>query len=36
MMSGAGPFGELEMGGMFSVVKVRDDQKPGDCSDPGW
>ena len=24
------------MGGMFSVVKVRKDQKPGDYSDPGW
>jgi FtsP/CotA-like multicopper oxidase with cupredoxin domain len=36
MMGGAGPFGSLEMGGMFSVVKVRRDQKPGDTSDPGW
>jgi hypothetical protein len=36
MMTGAGPFGPLEMGGMFTVVKVRDDQKPGDYSDPGW
>jgi hypothetical protein len=24
------------MGGMFSVVKVRRDQKPGDYTDPGW
>jgi hypothetical protein len=24
------------MGGMFSVVKVRKDQKRGDYSDPGW
>jgi hypothetical protein len=24
------------MGGMFSVVKVRKEQKPGDYSDPGW
>jgi hypothetical protein len=24
------------MGGMFTVVKVRDDQKPGDYGDPGW
>jgi hypothetical protein len=24
------------MGGMFSVVKVRKDQKTGDYSDPGW
>jgi FtsP/CotA-like multicopper oxidase with cupredoxin domain len=36
MMSGRGPFGPLEMGGMFSVVKVRSEQKPGDYSDPGW
>jgi len=30
MMSGAVPFGPLEMGGMFTVVKVRDEQKTGD------
>jgi len=36
MMGGAGPFGSLEMGGMFSVVKVRANQKAGDYSDPGW
>jgi manganese oxidase len=36
MMSGAGPFGSVEMGGMFSVMKVRKDQKPGDYKDPGW
>jgi len=36
MMTGTGPFGPLEMGGMFSVLKVRKDQKPGDYSDPGW
>ncbi|MBC3918190.1 copper oxidase [Undibacterium sp. CY18W] len=36
MMTGEGPFGGLEMGGMFSVVKVRKDQKPGDYKDPGW
>ena len=36
MMTGTGPFGSLEMGGMFSVLKVRKDQKPGDYSDPGW
>ena len=36
MMSGEGPFGSVEMGGMFSVVKVRKDQKPGDYKDPGW
>jgi len=36
MMTGDGPFGSVEMGGMFSMVKVRKDQKPGDYSDPGW
>jgi FtsP/CotA-like multicopper oxidase with cupredoxin domain len=36
MMTGTGPFGPIEMGGMFSVVKVRDDVKPGDYKDPGW
>jgi FtsP/CotA-like multicopper oxidase with cupredoxin domain len=36
MMGGEGPFGSVEMGGMFSVVKVRQDQKRGDYSDPGW
>ncbi|MEH6998868.1 MAG: copper oxidase [Limnobacter sp.] len=36
MMTGEGPFGSVEMGGMFSMLKVRRDQKPGDYSDPGW
>jgi FtsP/CotA-like multicopper oxidase with cupredoxin domain len=36
MMTGQGPFGPLEMGGMFTVVKVRDGQAPGDYRDPGW
>ncbi len=36
MMAGTGPFGNIEMGGMFTVVKVRDDVKHGDFSDPGW
>jgi FtsP/CotA-like multicopper oxidase with cupredoxin domain len=36
MMTGQGPFGGVEMGGMFSVLKVRREQKPGDYSDPGW
>ncbi|WP_018989661.1 multicopper oxidase family protein [Aromatoleum toluclasticum] len=36
MMTGQGPFGALEMGGMFTVMKVRRGQKPGDYSDPGW
>ena len=36
MMTGEGPFGGVEMGGMFTVLKVRKDQKRGDYSDPGW
>jgi FtsP/CotA-like multicopper oxidase with cupredoxin domain len=36
MMGGQGPFGSVEMGGMFTVVKVRKDQRPGDYKDPGW
>ncbi len=36
MMTGTGPFGPVGMGGMFSVIKVRKDQKPGDYRDPGW
>jgi FtsP/CotA-like multicopper oxidase with cupredoxin domain len=36
MMTGQGPFGSVEMGGMFSVLKVRREQKPGDYTDPGW
>jgi len=36
MMMGKGPFGNLEMGGMFSVIKVRDDLGANDYSDPGW
>ncbi|MDB5794042.1 MAG: putative multicopper oxidase, partial [Noviherbaspirillum sp.] len=36
MMGGQGPFGGMEMGGMFTVVKVRKEQKPGDYGDPGW
>ena len=36
MMTGTGPFGSLEMGGMFTTLKVRRDQKPGHYGDPGW
>ncbi|MES2256901.1 MAG: copper oxidase [Pseudomonadota bacterium] len=36
MMMGEGPFGGVEMGGMFTVLKVRKDQKRGDYTDPGW
>jgi FtsP/CotA-like multicopper oxidase with cupredoxin domain len=35
MMMGEGPFGPLEMGGMFTVLKVRD-ALPADGRDPGW
>ena len=36
MMTGQGPFGSVEMGGMFSVLKVRKGQLPGDYKDSGW
>jgi len=34
-MMGKGPYGRLEMGGMFTVLKVRDDVAA-DYRDPGW
>lgn len=34
MMMGRGPFGNIEMGGMFTVVKVRDNLTS--YEDPGW
>ena len=36
MMTGTGQFGPIEMGGMFSVLKVRDKLATNDYSDPGW
>jgi len=36
MMSGEGPFGPIEMGGMFTTLKVRAGMAPGDYRDPGW
>ena len=36
MMSGEGPHGNIDMGGMFTVLKVREDLAPGDYHDPGW
>jgi hypothetical protein len=36
MMTGFGQYGPIEMGGMFSVVKVRKDQAADDYKDPGW
>ncbi|MBM4015654.1 MAG: copper oxidase, partial [Planctomycetes bacterium] len=35
MMGGVGPHGYITMGGMFSVLKVRD-ELPADGADPGW
>jgi manganese oxidase len=34
MMTGTGPYGPIEMGGMFTTLKVRADQKPGDYTQP--
>ena len=36
MMTGQGPFGPIEMGGMFTVVKVREGLARNDYRDPGW
>jgi hypothetical protein len=36
MMGGEGPFGPMEMGGMFTTLKVRADLARGDYKDPGW
>jgi len=36
MMTGTGPFGPLEMGGMFTVLKVRQGLGRNDYRDPGW
>ncbi len=36
MMTGFGPYGPLEMGGMFTVVKIRRDIARNDYRDPGW
>jgi FtsP/CotA-like multicopper oxidase with cupredoxin domain len=36
MMTGWGQFGAIEMGGMFSVVKVREGLSATDYADPGW
>jgi hypothetical protein len=34
MLGGKGPFGNIDMGGMFTIVKVRDDIDYD--RDPGW
>ncbi len=36
MMSGEGPFGGIDMGGMFTTVKVREGWPRNDYQDPGW
>jgi manganese oxidase len=36
MFMGQGPFGRIGMGGMFTLIKVRDDLEPGDFRDAGW
>jgi manganese oxidase len=36
MMAGTGPYGSIEMGGMFTVMKIRADLARGDYRDPGW
>jgi FtsP/CotA-like multicopper oxidase with cupredoxin domain len=36
MMTGQGPFGAIEMGGMFTTVKVRAGLARDDYADPGW
>ncbi|HEY5636445.1 MAG TPA: copper oxidase [Burkholderiales bacterium] len=36
MMTGQGPFGPIEMGGMFTVLKVREGLARNDYKDPGW
>ena len=35
MMSGSGQFGPIEMGGMFTVVKIREGLARDDYADPG-
>ncbi|MFN0164211.1 MAG: multicopper oxidase family protein [Burkholderiales bacterium] len=35
MMTGQGQFGPIEMGGMFTCLKVRENQARGDYKDPG-
>jgi hypothetical protein len=36
MMTGTGPFGPIEMGGMFTTVKIREGLAKNDYRDPGW
>jgi hypothetical protein len=34
MRGGMGPYGPIDMGGMFTIIKVRDQIRDGE--DPGW
>ena len=36
MMTGRGPFGGIDMGGMFTVLKVSEGLARNDYKDPGW
>ena len=36
LMTGQGPFGSIEMGGMFTMVKIRKGLARSDYKDPGW
>ncbi|WP_459937428.1 multicopper oxidase family protein [Desulfonatronum parangueonense] len=36
MFMGKGPFGNIAMGGMMNILKVRDELGPGEYGDPGW
>ncbi len=36
MMTGTGPFGGIDMGGMFTTVKIRKGLASDDYKDPGW
>ncbi|MBC7501537.1 MAG: copper oxidase [Herminiimonas sp.] len=36
MMTGTGPFGGIEMGGMFTTLKIRKGLAKNDYKDPGW
>lgn len=35
-MTGEGHFSPIEMGGMFTILKSRANQKVNDNTDPGW
>jgi hypothetical protein len=36
MMTGSGRYGDIEMGGMFTVMKIRERLAHDDYRDPGW